>query len=482
MDKVRRSRRVALIVAVALLVAAPLIGAVPSAADPPAIFTAVGTGVAGSCCDGGAGSIADINHPRGFDVMADGSVLVVEAFGHRVRRVFPNGTITTVAGTGVSGYSGDGGPATAAQLRLPHAVVALADGGFLIDDTNNYRIRRVFPDGKIRTVAGTGVKGYSGDGGPATGARISAPRGIDGTPDGTFYIADSDNNRIRRVGTNGIITTVAGNGSKGFRGDGGRATRARLKRPYGVDVLADGGFLVTDTGNNRVRRVTPDGIIMTVAGSGKGGFSGDGGQAVNARLNTPHNSTQLPDGTILIADTINNRVRGVTGGVITTFAGTGTAGFSGEGGAPSGAQLTNPKAVIALAGGVLVADADNHRARFVGPGPWPAPPADAGRVVIDGNATYAGANVSVDVPKAGAAVVRLSNSPATSGGVLTTGTTFTYTTPVAWDLTDPATGGNSSEGRKVVYAQWGDGSGSWSPVVADSVVMVAAAAPHATAA
>jgi hypothetical protein len=457
------------LLASALVVGALVTGGAARAAGE-SIYTAVGTGVAGSCCNGGSASIADINHPRGFAVMGDGSVLVVEAFGHRIRRVFPGGTITTVAGTGVAGYSGDGGPATNATLRLPHAVVALADGGFLIDDTNNYRIRRVYPDGVIRTVAGTGAKGFSGDGGPATQAKISAPRGISGASDGTFYIADSDNNRVRRVAANGVITTVAGTGVKGFSGDGGPAMQARLNGPFGVQVLAEGGFLISDTSNNRVRRVGADGVITSVAGNGAKGYGGDGGQAVSAKLNAPHNSTQLPDGTILIADTTNHRVRAVSGGVITTWAGTGTPGFSGEGGAPASAYLASPKALVPLTGGVLVADADNHRARYVGSRPWPAPPPRAGRVVMNGNATYARSTVSAAVPATGASKVRLSSSPATSGGVLTTGRTFSYTTPITWDLADPATGGSPGEGRRLLYAQWADGAGTWSPVVADSVV------------
>lgn len=469
-------------VAALLLVAAILAtgGRVADATPADTISSSVGTGVTGSCCDSGPGAIADINHPRGFATMPDSSVLIVEAFGHRVRRVAPDGTITTVAGSGVAGYGGDGGLATNAQLRLPHAVVALTDGGFLIDDTNNFRIRRVWPNGTITTVAGTGRKGFSGDGGPATQARISAARGIDGTPDGTFYIADTDNNRIRRVDVNGTITTVAGTGTRGFFGDGGPATLARTNRPYGVAVIAGGGFLITDTFNNRVRRVGADGVITTSAGTGAAGFTGDGGPATATRLNIPHNSTSLPDGSILVADTYNNRVRKVAPeGTITTFAGTGTYGFSGEGGGPTGAQLAFPKATLAVASGVLVADAENDRVRYVGAGTWPAPPPGAGTVVIDGNTAFSGQTVSVAVPAVGAALVRLSNSSATEDGMLTNGITYSYTSPISWDLTDPAAGGTAGGGRRVVYAQWADASEAWSPVVADSVV-IDTTAPQST--
>jgi len=356
--------------ATALLVLAAIVGitaAAPAAASAEnRIFPAAGNGALGFGGDGGPAPQAALNHPRGLVVMPDGGYLIADAGGHRVRRVFPNGTITTVAGTGVAGYSGDGGPATAARLDLPHAVAPLPDGSFLIADTRNHRIRKVSPNGIITTVAGVATKGFSGDGGPATAARITDPRGLDSLPDGSYLIPDTDNNRIRKVSPTGIITTVAGTGTSGFDGDGGAAISAALNSPFGVSALSGGGFLISDTDNRRVRRVTADGRIATVAGVGVTGFSGDGGSATAAQIAPPYNTAALPDGSFLIADTANNRVRRVSPlGTITTVAGQGPAGSSGDGELATNARLNNPKAVFAFGSGFLIADSENNRVRQV---------------------------------------------------------------------------------------------------------------------
>jgi hypothetical protein len=463
------NRLLALAIALAVgLAAAPAV----SAAEET-IFTTAGTGVAGFSGDGGPATLGNLNHPRGLAALPDGGFLIADAGAHRVRRVLPNGNVTTVAGTGVAGFSGDGGPATAARLNQPHAVAALPDGGFLIADANNFRVRKVSSAGTISTVAGTGVKGYAGDGGPATAARISAPRGLDAFGDGSFLIADTDNRRIRRVSVGGIITTVAGVGISGFSGDGGPATSAKISSIYGVSALPQGGFLIADSGTARVRRVSAEGTITTVAGTGVSGFSGDGGPAIGARIAAPYNTAPLPDGGFLIADTANQRVRRVSAsGTITTVAGSGSAGFAGEGGSPTNARLSSPKAMLAFAGGFLIADSENHRVRFVGSGPWPSPAPGSGTVYIDGASAYATSpGVEVSVPASGVAEVRLSNSSATSGGLLTSGRTYGYATPIAWDLSDPATGGSGANGVRYVYVQWRDGAGNWSPVARDSIVL-----------
>jgi hypothetical protein len=456
-------------------VALAALGAVAPATSAAAdrIFTAAGTGVEGFSGDGGPAGLGDMNHPRGLAVLPDGGFLIAEAFGHRIRRVLPDGTMTTVAGTGVKGFSGDGGPATSARLNLPHAVAPLPDGGFLIDDTNNNRIRRVWPDGRITTVAGTGAGGFSGDDGAATAARIGAPRGIDASPDGGYLIADSNNHRIRRVSPGGTITTVAGTGVKGFSGDGGPATSARLNLPFGVAVLPGGGFLVAEPANSRVRRVSPDGTITTVAGTGVRGFSGDGGPATSARLDNPHNVEPLPDGGFLIADTQNHRIREVSAdGTIRTVAGTGSPGFGGEAGPPASAQLYTPKSIVPFGGGLLVADSSNNRVRFIAAGPWPAPAPGSGMVQIDDAAAYAtDPAVSVIVEAEGVTGVRLSNSPAISDGMLVSGVTYSSATRIDWDLADPATGGSGADGVRYVYAQWQDDAGNWSSVKRDSIVL-----------
>src|SRR5207247_881331 len=210
--------------------------------------------------------------------------------------------ISTVAGNGVSDFAGDGGPATQASLNGSFGVAVAPDGSFYIADTINDRIRRVGPDGIISTVAGNGTSGFSGDGGPAQGAALRRPQGVAVAPDGSLYIADTGNARIRRVGPDGIIRTVAGNGTVQFGGDGGPATQAGLGNPVGVAVSPDGGLYIADTGHHRVRRVGPDGIITTVAGNAFGQFSGDSGLATLAGIGAPTNLAVAPDGSLYIAD------------------------------------------------------------------------------------------------------------------------------------------------------------------------------------
>ena len=337
--------------------------------EPARMFTAAGTGVKGYGGDGGPATRATINHPRGFAALPDGGYLFADAFGQRVRRVYPDGTIRTVAGTGVAGFSGDGGAATAARLNLPHAVAAVPGGGFLIADEVNFRVRKVSASGIITTVAGTGVQGFSGDNGPATLAKIGASRGLAATSDGGYLIADSSNNRVRKVSSDGIIRTVAGTGMAGFAGDGGSPTAAWLNLPFGVTPISGGGFLISDISNNRVRRVL-NGVITTVAGTGVAGFSGDGKQATAAQINGPVNTAVLSDGSFLIADALNHRIRKVSsGGVITTVAGTGSAGYSGDGAPATTLEINTPKAMLAFKDGFLIADSENSRVRYVGSAP-----------------------------------------------------------------------------------------------------------------
>lgn len=332
------------------------------------IVTVAGTGVDGANGDGGPATAAAIDHPRGIAVLPDGSFVFAQPFVPMVRRVAADGTISTVVGTGSAGYSGDGGPGSQATVDLAHGVAALPDGGFVVADMGNNRIRRVWPDGTITTVVGTGARSFYGDGGAATSAAIALPRGVAVRPNGELLIPDTANARIRRVSADGIITTVAGTGVVGFSGDGGPATAAQLNRPFSVAPLSGGAFLVADLDNNRIRRVGSDGIITTVAGTGKATFSGDGGAATAAALNEPHAVATLPDGGFAIADTYNHRVRRVwPDGRITTVAGTGVAGFSGDGGPPTAAELNLPKALAVLPdrSGFLVGDAGNNRVRLV---------------------------------------------------------------------------------------------------------------------
>jgi NHL repeat len=351
------------------------VGAVSS----PSIFTVAGTGGDNKFSgDGGLATEARLSHPEDVAVLPGGGFLIGDADNERVRRVSKDGIITTVAGGGARGPRGDGGPATKARLSDPEGVAVLPDGGFLIADTGDQRVRRVFRNGTITTVAGTGARGFSGDGGPAIAARLDHPSSVAVLRDGGFLIADWFNHRVRRVTAAGIISTVAGTGS-GFgeeAGDGGLATAAAVD-PVGVAALPDGGFLIADEENSRVRRVAPDATISTVAGTGVGGFSGDGGPATAAQIANPGKVAVTPDGGFVIADSGNGRVRQVApDGTITTVAGPGPKvafegafAFVGDGGPATAAHLDQPGAVAALGGGFLIADSEDQRVRWVeGPG------------------------------------------------------------------------------------------------------------------
>jgi hypothetical protein len=262
----------------------------------------------GSFGDGGPAVDAGLDHPEGVTSVAGGAYLIADTFNHEIRRVGPDGIITTIAGTD-QGFAGDGGPATSARLSLPSDTAPMADGSILIADTGNDRIRRVAPNGIISTIAGT-TRGFSGDGGPATSAQLNQPHDITVATDGSILIADTGNNRIRRIAPNGIISTVAGNGL-GFSGDGDPAHNAQLDAPTSIAPLAHGGFLVADSTNNRIRRITPLGAIFTVAGTAPGN-AGNGGLAKTAELNHPGAITPDPNGGFLVADTANSTVRRVS--------------------------------------------------------------------------------------------------------------------------------------------------------------------------
>ena len=281
------------------------------------------------------------------------------------------GTITTVAGNGTAGFSGDGGLATNAGLAYPSSVAVDTAGNFSIADLLNQRVRRVdAATGIITTVAGNGSFGFSGDGGLATNASLAFPSSVAVDAAGNVFIADVSNQRIRRVdAATGIITTVAGNGTFGFSGDGGLAIDASLNDPIGVAVDSAGNLFIADTFNQRIRRVdAATGIITTVAGNGTFGFSGDGGLATDASLSRPTAAALDSAGNLFIADQSNQRVRRVDAatGIMTTVAGDGTFGYAGDGGLATDACLKNPAGVaVDSAGNLFIADQSNHRIRHV---------------------------------------------------------------------------------------------------------------------
>ena len=277
--------------------------------------------------------------------------------------------ITTVAGTGTAGYSGDGGAATAAQIHKPFGVITDRSGNLYISDDNNQRIRKVNPSGIITTIAGTGTTGYSGDGGAATAARLNSPTGIAFDAAGNLYIAEYTNCVIRKVTLSGIISTVAGTGTTGYSGDGGPATAAKLNLPVGLMFDRAGNMYIGDQGNNRVRKITPAGIISTIAGTGTGTSTGDGGPATAATVYEPRYLAEDRAGNIYCSEYIGNRIRKIdTFGIITTFAGTGTSGFSGDGGPATAARLSYPEGIkMDSTGNMYIADADNNCIRKIAP-------------------------------------------------------------------------------------------------------------------
>ncbi|MBI4903905.1 MAG: SMP-30/gluconolactonase/LRE family protein [Acidobacteria bacterium] len=232
--------------------------------------------------------------------------------GARVRRISAAGVVSTVAGTGTSGFSGDGSPGNVARVSRPYNVVVDANNNVYFADTGNHRVRKIAADGTITTVAGNGTAGFAGDGGPATQARLSNPRGVALDRNGNLYIADSSNQRIRRVDGNGTISTVAGNGSCCSSGDNGPATGARLGTPYAVAFDATGNLYIADWLGNQIRRVGTNGVIMTVAGTGEPDFSGDGGSALVAAMNGPSSMFIDAAGAIYFCDQYNHRIRKLT--------------------------------------------------------------------------------------------------------------------------------------------------------------------------
>src|ERR1043166_4190866 len=278
------------------------------------VITAAGNGTAGFSGDGGPATNASLSYPFGLATDAAGNLFIAEVNNNRIRRLATNGTISTVAGNGTNGYSGDGGPATNASFYGPSFVAVDGLGNVFISDTSNNRVRRVGVDGLIATVAGNGTNIYSGDGGAATNASLNIPDGLALDAAGNLFFAEVGHNRIRKVDTNGIITTVAGTGAPRFSGseDGGPAASAKLNFPYGVALDPFGNLFIADSENYRVRRVGADGVISTLAGNGTYGFSGDGGPATNASMRGDCGVADDAFGNVFFSDTGgNNRVREV---------------------------------------------------------------------------------------------------------------------------------------------------------------------------
>lgn len=343
------------------------------------IDTVAGTGVAGFSADGTVATSAKLSGPLSVSVNAQGEILIADAGNHRVRMVAGDGRIYSVAGTGVAGYNGDEIAGTQAKLNRPVSVVALPNGNCAIAEADNLRVRLLEGcDGTIHTLAGI-PDTFNGDGWPAQAAQLVGPFGVARDAQGNTYVADFDAHRVRRINAQGIISTFAGTGVAGFSGDGGPATQARLNLPVAVALDAQNNVLILETGNRRVRRVNGAGTITTVVGNGQWGSGGDGGPAVNASLQYPLGLAIDPSQNLYITDSAARRVRKVSAsGIIQTLAGTGTAtgSIDGEGGNPAdnlgdlgpaiSASFNSPRGIaVDSSGNVHVVDELAHRLRVI---------------------------------------------------------------------------------------------------------------------
>jgi sugar lactone lactonase YvrE len=331
------------------------------------ITTMAGNGSGGYSGDGIPAAGAELYDPADVAVDSQGNVYIADSINARVRKVSTNGIIATVAGNGTTGYAGDGGPATNAELNSPSGVAVDSQGNVYIADEANQRIRKVGTNGIIATLAGNSFNGYSGDGGQAANAELNSPSGVAVDSQGNAYIADAGNSCIREVATNGIITTMAGNGTNGYAGDGGSATNAELNGPAGVALDSNGNVYIADANNACVREVRKNGIITTVAGNGMTGYSGDDDVATNAELSFPEGVVVDGYGNLYIADADNSVIREVgQNGIITTVAGNGAAGYSGDNTNATETALDFPEGVaMDNQENLYIADLFNQRVRKV---------------------------------------------------------------------------------------------------------------------
>jgi uncharacterized protein (TIGR03437 family) len=361
---------------------------VTGATSSAIITTVAGNGLIPFSGGGGAATSTPMA-ASGVAVDRNGNLYIADVVSNRVLKVSSAGTVTLLAGNGAITFAGDGGPAANASFFDPMSVAVDASGNVYIADSINNRVRKVNPSGTISAVAGNGSSSFSGDGGPATSDGLSTPIAVAVDGSGNLYIADEGNNRVRKVNPSGTITTIAGSTFPGFSGDGGPAVGAGISLPGGLAVDAAGNVYFSDINNYRIRKVSASGTITTVAGNGTKGFSGDGGPATSAALNlsTAHDGLAVDSaGNLYVPDAANNRVRKVdSAGTITTIAGNGIAGFSGDGSPATAAGLNSPNDVaVDASGNLFIADTSNNRVRKVAAASGPATPSISANGIVNG--------------------------------------------------------------------------------------------------
>ena len=329
------------------------------------ITTIVGGGT--TLGDGGPAVDCELSGPYGITIGSNGNRYIVDRGNNRIRMVNTAGIITTIAGTGVRGYNGDSIPATDAELNDPAGITTDASGEVYFCDRGNNRVRKIDATGIITTIAGNGNSGFSGDGGPATAAEFNGVGFIKLDVIGNIYLTDPFNNRIRMVSTDGMLHTIAGSGAMVDSGDGGAATAAGLRAPHGIDLDGMGNIYFVEYYGNIVRKINALGIITTVAGNDTVGNRGDGGPATKAELHFPVDIVLGSDGSFYVSDAENGEVRKVTpDGQINTIAGNGHYGFSGDGGDPTLAEFAGPTGLaIDQSGSLYISDNSNDRIRYI---------------------------------------------------------------------------------------------------------------------
>lgn len=399
------------------------------------IIKFAGEGSFGFSGDGGPATSARIWNPTNITFDGSGNLFIADQLNNRIRKVSPGGIISTVAGNGTKGFSGDGGSATSAALDYPYAVVADASGNLYIADHNNHRIRKVSTSGIISTIAGTGLGDFQGDGGAALSARLYHPSGLALAADGTLFFADQSNNRIRKINTGGIISTVT-----------------TASSPADVALDNSGNLYFTEKYSpfiggsiSRVRKVSSDGTVSTIAGNGTAGFSGDGGPATSALVSSPAGLTVASDGSIYIADTKNHRVRKIdSNGIISTIAGNGGNGsFNGNGGIATKAALDSPSDVaLDASGSIYIADQENNMIRKL-VAPTVTLPTPLCRQASSFELFYTSTVISADqysVTGAGISPNQTGTAPGTSGSVIVNFDPATFTGAFTLTLSSNLTG------------------------------------------